>query len=91
MFDWRAVLEWWSLVHTFLIFPIEFMNYKTNLHVRAQTQHLWAEKWVYFFYIPRILINSIKSISNRNSIIYYVMLPTCTSLVGTINFKATTS
>lgn len=42
-FDWRAVLEGWSLVHTSLILPIEFMN----CNVRAQTQDLWAEKWVY--------------------------------------------
>lgn len=25
-FDWRSVLEWRSLVHTSLIFTIEFMN-----------------------------------------------------------------
>lgn len=49
-FDWRPVLDGWSLVHTSLIFPIEFLNWKTNLHVRAQTQDLWAEKWVYLFF-----------------------------------------
>lgn len=45
--------------------------------------------FIYFFNIPRILLNSIKCISN--SIIYYILLPTSICLVGTINCRATTS
>lgn len=60
-FDWRAVLEWCSLVHTSLIFPIEFMKSKTNLHVRRRICGLRSV--CFFCNIPRILLNSIKCIS----------------------------
>lgn len=49
-FDWRAVLEGWSLVHTSLTFSIEFINCKTNLHVRRRICGL--RSGFIFFNIP---------------------------------------